>query len=115
MIGYVGQAVALGRQLSFLLSLDNLLDPRWRLTTAVLWAIVGLGMWMALRWKRPFTRIAIPILFLINLSVTYFVQQQANQPLPFSQLRYLCLVLILIFSVWALNNQRAKQYFSKGV
>ena len=114
-IGYAGQAVALGRQLSFLLRIDNLLDPRWRLTTAVFWVVAGLGMWIALRWKRPFTRIAIPILFLTNLAVTYLVQQQANQSPPFSQMRYLSLVLILFFSTWALNNWRAKTYFSKGV
>lgn len=113
-MGYAGQIVALGRQLPFLLGVDNLLDPRWRLTMAVLWTLIWLGMWLALKWKRPFTRIAIPILFLTNIIFAYFVQAQASQPPPFREIRYTGLVLILLFSAWALNNQRAKQYFSKG-
>lgn len=113
-IGYGSQAVAIGQQLPFLLTIENMLDPRWRLATAVFWTVIWLGMWLALRQKRPFTRITIPILILTNIVISSLVQSQFPQANPIWGLRLVSFVLILLFSAWALNNQHAKRYFSKG-
>lgn len=110
-IGYASQAYAIGAQLSFLLRFDNLLDPRWRVVTAVLWALIWAGMWIALRWKRPFVRYAIPFLFFANIIASFFGQ---GAPTPFLALRRLGIVIILLFSTWSLHNWRAKQYFTEG-
>ena len=113
----MGRVVAIYQQSDVLSELTNRIDPRLRLSAALVWVIVFGGVMVALRQKRPFTRRAIPITLLLyavyELSLTLTLAQTvtAQNSWLVNGLFYL---LIVLFSIWGLNRTAVQPYFRKG-
>ncbi|MFQ5436241.1 MAG: hypothetical protein ACE5FD_15350 [Anaerolineae bacterium] len=111
----LGRLAALSRDRQLFQALGVQPDPRWRLGLALVWAILFLGLWLALRRRRPFTRTAVPLTFLLYAVIelaflTLFAQSApARQSWVVNTLFY---IIVILFSRWALNRTAAKPYFN---
>ncbi len=111
----VGRAAALSRDIQLFLDWGVRPDPRLRLMLALVWAILFLGVWLALRGRRPLARAAVPVLFLLyavhELSfLLLFVQSApARQSGAVNTLFY---IAVILFSGWSLNRTAVQPYFN---
>lgn len=110
-----GRVVALSRDIQLFLDWGVKPDPRLRLALALVWAALFLGIWLALRGRRPLARAVVPVLLLFyainELSfLLLFVQSApARQSGVINALFY---IAITLFSGWALNRTAVKPYFN---
>jgi len=109
-----GRALAVGLNYRTLAAFHAIPAPQVRLGIALVWAVLFLGMALALWQRRPFTRTAIPMLLslyaLVELGTLIFMAQSpsARQSWLINSLFYLFLIL---FSVWGLNRTAVKTYY----
>lgn len=109
-----GRVIALQQSMNQI-ALHTRLDPRLRLIIALIWAVLFIGMTVALWQKRPFSRRIIPILIfcygLVDLSLLAFGIRN-----PLNQQSWLIEVMLYtgltLFSYWALNRPATILYFS---
>lgn len=110
----LGRAITLYQQLDVLLNLNIHVDPRMRLVIASFWVILFFWLAWELRKRKLFCQRAIPAaLFFFALSdlILYaFVPTAVKNPWWLPGLFF---TIIILFSLWALNNLRAKHYFSQ--
>ncbi len=112
----MGRVVAIAQQRNILSELNNSIDPRFRLAAALIWTLSFGGLMIALWYKRPFVRRAIPITLLqyavYELSLTLMLAR--TSPAQDSWLgNGLFYTLIILFSSWALNRTAVTSYFEK--
>ena len=110
-----GRALALGQQMDLLLELTIQPDPRFRLTMALIWGFVFIGLWWMVWRKRPFIRKLLPLILILyaayELSLTILFAQTplARQAIWLNLSFYLFLIL---FTAWALNRTAANNYYT---
>jgi len=108
------RATALYRQSDLLLELGVSLDPRFRFILALFWAIAFILAAFALWRKWTVARFITPVLLLLfsvsELGLTFWFARSANSRDSLSIGAVLYVILIL-FSVWALNRKAARRYF----
>jgi hypothetical protein len=112
-----GQALALSQQMGLLLELTVQPDPRFRLTMALIWGFVFIGLWWMVKRKRPFTRKLLPLILVLyaayELSLTtLFAQTPLAQQAIWLNLSFY--LLLILFSTWALNRTAANNYFCES-
>ncbi|MEW5985632.1 MAG: hypothetical protein AB1791_03265 [Chloroflexota bacterium] len=113
----VWRAYALGGQSDLLIELGASVDPRLRLVMALVWAVVWLGLAVALWRRRPFTRLALPVAWLLYVLyhlalLFFFVRSSVAQA---GWLGYtLPALFILLYVTWVLNRPAARRYFGSN-
>ena len=111
----VGRVVALSRDIQLFLDLGVTPDPRLRLMLALTWGVLFLGVWLALRQRRPLARTAVPVLLLLyainELSFLFLLVQSApaRQSGVVNTLFY---ITVILFFGWALNRTAVRPYFN---
>ncbi len=112
------KVVALTQQSELLVSLAVRPDPRLRLVVALVWVIVWSGLGIGVWQKRPFTRLILPLTFLLyalyELILTFFFAQT-----PLARQTFLPQVLMAVLvggvSWWALNGTAVNPYFQRSL
>lgn len=111
------RVTVLGRQLTLWLELGIQPDPRVRLVGALIWAILFLGAAAALWQRRPFIRLAIPILLLLyaiyelGLILVFAQTSLAWQGMALNAILY---AVTILFSQWALGRKATQAYFAQS-
>lgn len=103
---YLGQAIAIGRQLRLFLQVEGTVDPRWRLAAAVAWVLLSGWVMVLLREKRPFVRLLLPTLILSStLYNLLLLLLFAQQPIAI-RLTWLLIgsILAILFSLRMLHK-----------
>ena len=111
----LGRIIALSHDRQLFQTLGVQPDPRWRLGLALVWAILFLGLWLALWQRRPFTRTAVPLLFLLCAVIELAFLTLFAQSAPARHSRVvntLFYIIVILFSGWALNRTAAQSYFN---
>ena len=103
--------------MGLLLALTVQPDPRFRLTMALIWGFVFMGLGWMLRRKRPFTRKLLPLVLILyagyELSLTIlFAQTSLAQQAIWLNLSFY--LLLILFITWALNRTAANNYFCES-
>lgn len=107
----------LDRQRELLQELGAFPDPRLRLAIMMVWAVLFLGLLVALRQKRHAARLATPFalllyaLFELGFAFAFVKSPLARDAWLLNTLFYLS---IISFAFWALNRTEAKAYFANG-
>lgn len=113
----LGRGLAIWQQRALPQSLEVQPDPFFRLVLAVVWAVCFGGLAVALWQQRPFTRLLIPILFIVY-ALAELAQFVWLMPSPLNrqawQLPASIFSTAVLFSSWALNCKAAQTYFHKG-
>jgi hypothetical protein len=114
----VGRALALSQQMDLLLEIAVRPDPRFRLTMALVWGFVFIGLWWLVRGKRPFTRkllfsaLILYAVYELGLTILFAQTTLARQAFWLN----LCFYLLMIwFIIWGLNRTAANEYFSNHI
>lgn len=111
-----GRAIAIAQQMSMLLALEIIPDPRIRLIIALVWALIFFGLTIALRRGRPRTRQTIPISLLLyglielGLLLIFVQAPGARRSWMLNSITYGGMTA---FAYWALNRLAATSYFKE--
>jgi hypothetical protein len=108
------RAVGLARQSEVLLALAPSLDPRIRMSIAVLWVLLLLGSVWLLSRRLAIVRYLLPLLLLIyglyhlGLVALFYESEAARRGWPLNALAHL---VVAGYVTWALNRPATRSYF----